>query len=73
MSTPFDLDGDGVHIAEISSSIGIALYPQDGKDVETLMKNADQAMYGAKESGRNRFQHYASVDNVLDIHKDRCE
>ena len=73
MSTPFDLDGDGVHIAEISSSIGIALYPQDGKDVETLMKNADQAMYAAKESGRNRFQHYASVDNVLDIHKDRCE
>ena len=73
MSTPFDLDGDGVHIAEISSSIGIALYPQDGKDIETLMKNADQAMYGAKESGRNRFQHYASVDNVLDIHKDRCE
>ena len=73
MSTPFDLDGDGAHIAEISSSIGIALYPQDGKDVETLMKNADQAMYGAKESGRNRFQHYASVDNVLDIHKDRCE
>ncbi|TYQ05485.1 UNVERIFIED_ORG: PAS domain S-box-containing protein/diguanylate cyclase (GGDEF)-like protein [Zoogloea ramigera] len=73
MSTPFDLDGDGAHIAEISSSIGIALYPQDGKDIETLMKNADQAMYGAKESGRNRFQHYASVDNVLDIHKDRCE
>ena len=73
MSTPFDLDGDGVHIAEISSSIGITLYPQDGKDVETLIKNADQAMYGAKESGRNRFQHYASVDNVLDIHKDRCE
>ncbi|MDR7047833.1 diguanylate cyclase (GGDEF)-like protein/PAS domain S-box-containing protein [Duganella sp. 3397] len=73
MRTPFDLDGDGQQIANISSSIGIALYPQDGKDIETLMKNADQAMYGAKENGKNRYQYYASVDNVLDIHKDRCE
>lgn len=73
MSAPFDLDGDGRHIAHISSSIGITLYPQDGHDVETLMKNADQAMYGAKESGRNRFEYYAPVHNVLDIHKDSCE
>jgi len=73
MSAPFDLDGDGQHLAHISSSIGITLYPKDGNDVETLMKNADQAMYGAKESGRNRFQYYAPVYNVLDIHKDSCE
>ena len=73
MSAPFDLDGDGQHIAHISSSIGITLYPQDGNDVETLMKNADQAMYGAKESGRNRFEYYAPVHKVLDIHKDSCE
>ncbi|MET0319541.1 MAG: diguanylate cyclase [Duganella sp.] len=73
MSTPFDLDGDGQQIAHISSSIGITLYPDDGKDVETLMKNADQAMYAAKEDGKNRYKTYAPVNNVLDIHKKSCE
>jgi diguanylate cyclase (GGDEF)-like protein len=56
MSTPFHL---GEHIAHISSSIGITLYPEDGRDAETLIKNADQAMYTAKEQGRNRFNYFA--------------
>jgi diguanylate cyclase (GGDEF)-like protein/PAS domain S-box-containing protein len=56
MSAPFQL---GENIAHISSSIGVALYPQDGADAETLLKNADQAMYLAKEQGRNRFNYFA--------------
>lgn len=56
MSTPFQL---GENIAQISSSIGITLYPEDGKDAETLIKNADQAMYAAKQQGRNRFNYFA--------------
>lgn len=51
MSTPFQLGED---IAHISSSIGIALYPHDGTDSDSLMKSADKAMYGAKQKGRNR-------------------
>jgi predicted signal transduction protein with EAL and GGDEF domain len=47
----------------ISTSIGIAFYPDDGKDVETLLKNADIAMYKAKEVGKNTFRYYSSDMN----------
>ena len=40
------------------SSIGIAVYPEDGKDIESLLKNADTAMYWAKEQGRNIYKFY---------------
>jgi diguanylate cyclase (GGDEF)-like protein/PAS domain S-box-containing protein len=49
----------------ISGSIGIASYPEDGLDLETLVKNADAAMYRAKELGRNNFQFYSPELNLL--------
>lgn len=57
-----------------STSIGIALYPEDGKDVETLIKNADLAMYKAKERGKNNYSFYATkfseyLQHRLDIVK----
>lgn len=53
MCKPFQLDGREVRV---SASIGIALFPLHGMDPETLIKNADTAMYHAKEKGKNNFQ-----------------
>ena len=56
----FKLEGQPFHV---STSIGIALYPNDGEDAETLVKNADAALYRAKEMGRNNYQLYTSKMN----------
>lgn len=48
----------GDEIIHISGSIGITLYPNDASNIETLIKNADQAMYAAKKKGRNRFSYF---------------
>jgi len=55
LSIPFQIDDE---LAYISTSIGITVYPDDGADVSSLIKNADQAMYAAKDSGRNRFEYF---------------
>ncbi len=46
------------HSCYVSASIGISLYPQDGQDAISLLKNADTAMYQSKENGRNQFQFF---------------
>ncbi len=52
LAEPFALDGHQLHI---SASIGISLYPFDARDVATLTRNADTAMYHAKHQGKNRY------------------
>ena len=52
------------HLLSVTCSIGIALYPGDGEDAESLMKNADAAMYVAKNSGRNSFQFFTADMNA---------
>ena len=52
---PYSLELERVHT---SASLGVTLYPDDAKDVKGLLKNADQAMYGAKDLGKNNYQYY---------------
>jgi diguanylate cyclase (GGDEF)-like protein/PAS domain S-box-containing protein len=55
ISEPMDLDGQSV---SVSPSIGIAVFPRDGESAEALIKNADAAMYLAKERGRSNYQFF---------------
>ena len=60
LSAPHSIGGRDLHI---DGSIGISVYPDDGDDAETLIKNADTAMYRAKESGRNNFTFFKAEMN----------
>jgi len=62
VTEPMTIDGRELFV---TCSAGISLHPQDGTDVETLLKNADAAMYRAKENGRNNFQFYLAEMNTL--------
>ncbi len=56
VSEPFSLAGQKIFV---SGSIGISLYPDDGKDVDGLLQNADTAMYHTKKRGKNRFSYFS--------------
>ncbi len=61
LAAPFDIEGQQLHI---SISMGIAVYPDDGRDFETLLKKADTAMYQAKDAGRNAYRYYTEQMNI---------
>ena len=62
MRAPFQVEGRELFV---SVSLGLSIYPEDGLDGETLMANADVAMYRAKDMGRDNFQWFASEMNAL--------
>jgi diguanylate cyclase (GGDEF)-like protein/PAS domain S-box-containing protein len=64
METPFYCDG---YEFNITTSIGISIYPYDGEDVENLLKNSDTALYRAKERGRNNYQLYNPSMNASSL------
>lgn len=66
LTHPFGVDG---HELFVTASIGISVYPNDGEDVETLLKCADSAMYRAKELGRNQFQLFTAAMNERYVHR----
>ena len=55
---PIDFEGQALRV---SASIGIALFPQDARDAQTLMKQADTALYHAKEAGRGRYSYFTGI------------
>ncbi len=65
LAKPFDLDGERVYTG---ASIGITVFPYDGREAEQLLKNADLALYRAKEEGRNNYQLYDPAMNA-EIHE----
>ena len=60
VSQPLDLNG---HEFQVTTSMGISMFPNDGKDAATLLKNADTAMYTAKSDGKNQFRYFDSAMN----------
>lgn len=66
VATPFEINGQEL---QISASIGIAVFSQDGTDAQVLMKNAEIAMYRAKHNGKNNYQFYDAHMNVHTIER----
>jgi diguanylate cyclase (GGDEF)-like protein/PAS domain S-box-containing protein len=63
---PFWIDGRELFV---TTSLGVAVYPSDGHDAETLVRNADSAMYRAKEQGRDNYQLYTPAMNAKAIER----
>lgn len=70
LAAPHVLDDQELHI---TASIGISLYPADGKDAGTLMQHADTAMYHAKNNGRNNFQFFDPEMNARAVERQTVE
>jgi diguanylate cyclase (GGDEF)-like protein len=62
-----------LHDLHITTSIGLSVYPDDGLDAETLIKNADTAMYQAKENGRQSYQFFKSAMNARAVERQSIE
>jgi diguanylate cyclase (GGDEF)-like protein/PAS domain S-box-containing protein len=63
----------GQHDLHVTASIGVSVYPEDGLDTDTLLKNADTAMYQAKENGRQSFQFFKPAMNARAVERQFIE
>ncbi len=70
VARPHSIDN---HDLQITTSIGLSVYPDDGLDADTLIKNADTAMYHAKENGRQSYQFFTPAMNVRAVERQSIE
>ena len=70
LAHPFKVD---IHEFFLTASIGISIYPKDGNDAQTLLKHADNAMYRAKEGGKDRFEFFTSEMNATAVRRMQLE
>ena len=70
VAEPHSIDQHDLHV---TASIGVSVYPDDGLDAETLIKNADTAMYQAKENGRQNCQFFRPAMNVRAVERQSIE
>lgn len=70
VAEPYSIDQHDLHI---TASIGISIYPDDGPDAETLIRNADTAMHQAKENGRQGYQFFRPAMNILAVERQSIE
>jgi diguanylate cyclase (GGDEF)-like protein len=66
LRAPVRVDGRELYV---TASLGISVYPEDGRDAETLLKNSDTAMYRAKDQGRDHYQLYTSAMNATALER----
>jgi diguanylate cyclase (GGDEF)-like protein/PAS domain S-box-containing protein len=66
ITTPFEIDGNQLFV---TVSIGISIYPDNGRDAESLNKHADTAMYRAKQAGRNQYQFFTAEMHSQIVYK----
>jgi diguanylate cyclase (GGDEF)-like protein/PAS domain S-box-containing protein len=70
VAEPHSIDQHDLHV---TTSIGLSVFPDDGHDAETLIKNADTAMYQAKENGRQSYQFFKPAMNVRAVERQSIE
>jgi diguanylate cyclase (GGDEF)-like protein/PAS domain S-box-containing protein len=70
VADPHSIDGHDLHV---TTSIGVSVYPDDGLNAETLIKNADTAMYQAKENGRQNYRFFKPAMNVRAVERQSIE
>ena len=62
---PFTIDGN---IIDVSASVGVTIYPSDNSNPDTLLRHADQAMYTAKQLGKNQIFYFTSSKQPTENH-----
>ncbi len=70
ITAPYCVAGNDL---DIGATIGISVFPKDGEDAETLIRNADTAMYYAKETGRNKFQFFRPEMRMREVERQGIE